>query len=87
MKNHLLFGSRTAHTALLIGVAVLAFSLLGIASRPVGLLASVWPANAVLLGIMVRHAEYRGLAHWLAATAGYLGADLLTGTNSRPRSG
>ena len=39
---------------LIVAAAVLAAALLGIALRPVGLLSAFWPANAVLLGLMVR---------------------------------
>ncbi|MDX1320762.1 MAG: hypothetical protein R3207_11335, partial [Oceanospirillum sp.] len=46
---------------------VFVLSLLGIFSRPVGSLASVWPANAFLLGIMARQAGFTRPAGWLAA--------------------
>ncbi|WP_158282782.1 GGDEF domain-containing protein [Aminobacter sp. AP02] len=64
---------------LIVGVVVFAASLLGILTRPVGFLANVWPANAILLGIMVRNPRYAGLAGWVAAFIGYVAADLVTG--------
>lgn len=60
---------------------VFVLSLLGIFSRPVGSLASVWPANAFLLGIMARQAGFTRPAGWLAALVGYLLADWLTGAS------
>ena len=59
---------------------VLAASLLGILSRPMGVLASIWPANAILLGVLVRFPQLARRPGWLGATAGYLAADLLTGS-------
>jgi len=58
---------------------VFAASLFGILTRPVGFLAAFWPANAVLLGLMVRYPQLATPSGWLAATAGYLAADLVTG--------
>lgn len=65
--------------AALVFLAVFGAALLGILSRPGGLLASFWPANALLMGIMARHPRHAGLTSWLAAVAAYLSADLLMG--------
>lgn len=65
----------------LVFLAVFAACLLGILSRPVGLLASIWPANAVLLALMLRLPGAARPAGWLAAAAAYLLADLLTGAS------
>lgn len=54
-------------------------SLFGILTRPVGFLAAFWPANAILLGIMIRYPRLATPAGWLAATLGYLAADYATG--------
>lgn len=65
--------------ALFVGVLVFGFALLGIFTRPVGALAAFWPANAVLLGMLVR---WPTLAHpfaWCAAAIALVSADLLTG--------
>ena len=40
---------------LIVAAVVLAAALLGIALRPVGLLSAFWPANAILLGLLVRY--------------------------------
>jgi PAS domain S-box-containing protein len=68
-------------TALIVGLSVFAACYLGILTRPTGLLAMVWPANALLLGLLIR---MRGTNHpsvWLAAAVGYMAADLLAGTD------
>ncbi len=59
---------------------IFAACMLGIASRPIGHLAALWPANAILLGIMLRYPVLARAAGWLGACAGYVLADLLTGT-------
>jgi signal transduction histidine kinase len=64
---------------LIVAAVVLAAALLGIALRPVGLLSAFWPANAILLGLLVREPRLASPLGWLAATAAYLGADLMTG--------
>lgn len=51
---------------------VLVFSLLGIFTRPPNLLAAFWPANAMLLGIMLRYPRLASPAGWLGGLAGYL---------------
>ena len=63
----------------LVFAVVLAASLFGILTRPVGFLAAFWPANAILLAMMVRWPNLSTLANWCAAFAGYMAADLATG--------
>lgn len=58
---------------------VLISSLFGILTRPVGFLASFWPANAVLLGLFVRCPSFSSPPGWIAATVAYFAADLMTG--------
>ncbi|MBS7536762.1 diguanylate cyclase [Ancylobacter sonchi] len=58
---------------------VLVACLFGILTRPYGSLAAFWPANAVLLGLFVRHPPLVSPAGWFAAIAGYFTADILTG--------
>lgn len=53
---------------------------LGIASRPLSFLAFFWPANSVLLGLLVRFPETRKFSSFLGAFAGYLFADFIGGT-------
>ncbi|ODT03337.1 MAG: hypothetical protein ABS58_16810 [Mesorhizobium sp. SCN 65-20] len=69
--------------ALIVGAAVFAASLLGILSRPIGFLAAVWPANAVLLGLMVRNPAFATVVGWLAAFAAFFAADFVTGSDLR----
>ncbi|WP_331374042.1 GGDEF domain-containing protein [Sinorhizobium chiapasense] len=45
------------------------------------MLASIWPANAILLGLMLRIPSLASPAGWLSAAAGYVMADLVTGTD------
>lgn len=67
--------------AALVGTVVLAAALFGIGTRSVGLLATLWPANAILLGLLVRCPQLATPAGWVAALLGFLGADLLTGSS------
>ena len=65
---------------LLLLASVFAACLLGIASRPAGYSAAVWPANALLLGLLLRNPAWvRSPATWLCALTGFLAADMLTG--------
>lgn len=68
---------------LLPGLLVLAAALVGIASRPMGQLASLWPANALLLGLMLRWPGFARPLGWGSAVLGYLLADQLTGSELR----
>ncbi|WP_108659374.1 GGDEF domain-containing protein [Acuticoccus kandeliae] len=65
--------------AALVFAVVLAASLAGILTRPVGFLAAFWPANALLLGLFVRFPALASWRGWAAALAGYAMADLATG--------
>lgn len=67
--------------ALIVAGIVFLASFFGILTRPVGFLAAVWPANAILLGMMVRNPSYATPLGWLAAFVGYIVADLSTGGN------
>lgn len=62
-----------------VGLIICAAALFGILTRPVGFLAAFWPANAVLLGLMVRKPEFATPAGWIGALCGYMAADLVTG--------
>lgn len=59
---------------------VFAACLFGIATRPAGFLAAIWPANALLLGLFVRCPQLATPLGWIAALAAYLVADLITGS-------
>lgn len=65
--------------ALMVGVIVYACSIVGIYTAVPGVLAAFWPANAVLVGLLLRRAHPPGVAHWIAAIAGYVLADLTMG--------
>ena len=73
--------TRAAWIFLCVFLCVAFFAYLGIASRLSGVLASFWPANAVLAGIMVRWPHLRTPPGWLGAAAGYCLADVSTGTS------
>ncbi len=70
---------QTAIHAGIVAAAVFAAALSGILTRPIGFLASFWSANAILLGLMVRHPRMATPAGWAAAAVAYVAADLLTG--------
>ncbi|MDH2435990.1 diguanylate cyclase [Pokkaliibacter sp. MBI-7] len=65
--------------ALVVGSVIFAVALLGIFSRPVGFLAAIWPANALLLGMLLRAPRLTSGWCWLAAFIALVLADLLTG--------
>lgn len=57
-------------------------ALVGILSRPINYASAMWPANPVLAGLMVRHAQgLRRPSGWLAAWIGFVAADILTGSS------
>ncbi|MGE4219576.1 MAG: diguanylate cyclase [Alphaproteobacteria bacterium] len=70
----------TAVLAVLVGVIVFAASIFGIFTRPVGLLAAFWPANALLLGLLLRHPRLAHPLGWACAAAGYVAADMIAGS-------
>lgn len=76
-----LYQARLTPPWLMLATAVFAASLLGIFTRPIGSLATVWPANAVFLGLLLRFEKTSTFAGWVAAFCAYLAADLLTGAS------
>lgn len=60
---------------------ILAASLIGILTRPLDQLAVFWPTNALLMGILCRFPKLIKPSTFIAATIGYLAADLLTGNS------
>lgn len=74
-------GQQDVAAAIIVGVCVLLASLFGIGTRSAGLLAAVWPANACLLGLLVRWPHLASPTGWASAIAGYVIADLVTGGN------
>lgn len=64
----------------LLGAAVFAACVLGTLTRPANTLATLWPANALMLGLLVRcPALGRSPAGWAAGAAAYVGSALLMG--------
>ncbi|WP_370681476.1 diguanylate cyclase domain-containing protein [Comamonas sp. GB3 AK4-5] len=68
---------RPTTNACLLGLGVWLLCLLGIYSRPLGDLALFWPANAFLLGMLVRYPHFAHRSSWLAAALGYVLADAM----------
>ncbi|ODT79920.1 MAG: hypothetical protein ABS76_18385 [Pelagibacterium sp. SCN 64-44] len=67
--------------SMVIGVLLMGLCILGIQTRLIFSLASIWPANAFLLGILlIRQGANRPLT-WLLAGLGYVLADLLSGSS------
>lgn len=64
----------------LIMLIIFIAALFGIMARPLGTLSSLWPANAILAGLMVRNPQMATPQGWLGALVGFVAADLLTGS-------
>jgi diguanylate cyclase (GGDEF)-like protein len=58
--------------AALLCVLVMLASLFGVWTRLAGQLAVFWPANALLLGLLIRFPRFDTPAGWIGATVGYL---------------
>ena len=63
-----------------LGLVVFAACLVGIFARPIGFLSAFWPANALLLGLLVRYPLLAGPPGWAVAALAYVAADLVTGS-------
>ncbi|MBX3529318.1 MAG: hypothetical protein KF849_01845 [Rhizobiaceae bacterium] len=63
-------GSGSLEGFLIVTGAVVAASLFGITTRPAGFLAAIWPANAILLGIMLRWPSLASVQNWIGAFLG-----------------
>ena len=70
---------RPVGEAVFIGLAVLSACLFGISTRLVFSLASLWPANAVLLAFLIIRPRSNRFETWIAATAAYLVAGVIAG--------
>lgn len=66
---------------LVLGGAVLASAALGILLRPAGNLSAFWPANAVLLGLLVRFPQLARASGWAAAAVAFVLADVASGSS------
>lgn len=69
------------HLNALVIVASIIFicALCGILARPLFFLSICWPANAVLLGLLLRFKSLNNFSGWFGAFIGFMLADLLTG--------
>lgn len=65
--------------SLLLGAGVLFLCLAGIFSRTVFDLATIWPANAFMLGMLVRFPQLRSRLSWIICAVAFLAADAFTG--------
>lgn len=65
--------------AALVASIVFAAALFGHLTRPLGFLSTFWPANALLMGVMVRKPGWAGPSGWAGAALGYLAADFIMG--------
>ncbi len=63
---------------MMIGVIVFLASLLGMVASPTGSMATFWPANAVLLGLLLRVPRLSTPLRWILAMAGFVLAGLAT---------
>lgn len=70
-----------SEAALLLGLGVFISCLLGIYTRSTGSLALIWPANALMLGLLIRIPASASAAGWLSGAAAFVLADLLTGAS------
>ena len=66
---------------LLLTVSIFLACLFGIYTRPVGFLATLWPANAIMLGLLIRRPQSGSVLGWCGAAMAYMAADLLTGAS------
>ncbi|WP_227551623.1 GGDEF domain-containing protein [Acinetobacter wanghuae] len=58
---------------------ILAAAWFGIFTRPLSYSAFFWPANAILLGVLIRYPFFRNISSIIGAALGYIGADLFIG--------
>lgn len=80
-KSWDLIPNQPAAESLVIGVLILGACLFGIQTRLLFSLASIWPANAVLLGILLVRPQSNRPLTWLLAALAYCAADLLAGSS------
>lgn len=68
------------NVAVTIGSIVFLASLFGLLTISPGSLLDLWPANALLLGILVRTSRFSTPTGWIAAGLGFAAAALVTGS-------
>ncbi|WP_215750926.1 MULTISPECIES: GGDEF domain-containing protein [unclassified Gluconobacter] len=57
---------------LFVGIVVFVAATVGISSRYIGQLAQIWPANALLLWLMITYPRFSQKSCWISASVGYL---------------
>lgn len=62
-----------------VAVVVFLAASMGIVTRPFGLLAALWFANGILLGLFVRRQPLAGYGGWVGALLGFLAAGHVSG--------
>ncbi|MBN9057922.1 MAG: sensor domain-containing diguanylate cyclase, partial [Rhizobiales bacterium] len=62
-----------------VALVVFCTAEIGILTRPIGFFATLWPANAVLLGLFVIRPSLAGPWGWVAAVLAYLAAGHVSG--------
>lgn len=67
--------------SLVVGALIFCACIIGIHSQVLFSLASIWPANAILLAIMVLRPETNRPLTWLTSALAFIGADLLSGND------
>lgn len=67
--------------ALVIALIVLGACIIGIQSRSLLGLASLWPANAVLLALLTLHPRANLPLTWVLSAMAFVGADVMAGTD------
>lgn len=72
---------RALPSAAIVAAAVFFACLVGIWTRPIGFLAMFWPANAVMLGLLIRVPGAAVPIGWAAGAIAFMAADLLTGSS------
>lgn len=70
--------------SLVIAALILGACIFGIHTRLLFSLASIWPANALLLGLLLTRPRANNPLTWLFAAAAYVSADLLSGSTLVP---
>ncbi|MFD2265097.1 diguanylate cyclase [Lacibacterium aquatile] len=72
--------SRILNSPVTVGLIIFCAAIFGILTRFDDSLAVLWPANALLIGLMARNPRWASAAGWIMAAAGYVLADILTGS-------
>lgn len=67
---------------LVLMLCVLLSCLFGIYTRPIGYTAAFWPANAIMLGLLLRYPQLGGRPlSWLGSLVAFVAADLIGGSS------